>query len=182
MTKSILEKAISEGLSTYEIAERFGMGQTNIRYWLRKYGLNTNHLSTSKDRRNCLNGHNCKNCDIALTGAKIMYCNDKCKLQYHYNNDSIINGNTNDRQKRISKERKLELIKLAGGKCMGCGYNKNYAALQFHHRNPEDKIFSLDSRKLSNTKWESILIESKKCDLLCANCHIELHNPLKILE
>ncbi len=30
---------------------------------------------------------------------------------------------------------------------------------------------------LSNKKWESILEEVKKCDLLCANCHAEEHNP-----
>lgn len=28
-----------------------------------------------------------------------------------------------------------------GGKCEHCGYNKNLAVLEFHHKNPEEKEF-----------------------------------------
>jgi hypothetical protein len=28
-----------------------------------------------------------------------------------------------------------------GGKCEHCGYKANLAALEFHHRNPEEKDF-----------------------------------------
>lgn len=28
-----------------------------------------------------------------------------------------------------------------GGKCQECGYNKNIAALEFHHINPDEKEF-----------------------------------------
>ncbi len=58
-----------------------------------------------------------------------------------------------------------------------CGYRRNYAALEFHHVNPEQKSFQLDARHLSNTSMESILNEAKKCILLCSNCHKEVHNP-----
>ena len=66
---------------------------------------------------------------------------------------------------------------MKGGCCENCGYDKNLAALQFHHRNPHEKTFGLDVRKLSNTRWDSILIEAEKCDLLCGNCHMEEHYP-----
>jgi 5-methylcytosine-specific restriction endonuclease McrA len=68
---------------------------------------------------------------------------------------------------------------MSGGCCSICGYKKNYSALQFHHLNPEDKVFNLDGRKLSNTNWESIKKEWEKCQLLCSNCHAEIHNPDK---
>ena len=41
---------------------------------------------------------------------------------------------------------------MFGGKCEVCGYNKNAAALHFHHKDPGAKSFKLDVRALSNTK------------------------------
>jgi hypothetical protein len=32
-------------------------------------------------------------------------------------------------------------------------------------------------RSLANLQWELILEESRKCQLLCSNCHAEHHNP-----
>lgn len=58
-----------------------------------------------------------------------------------------------------------------------CGYNKNIAALEFHHINPEEKEFEIDIRHFSNTSLEKLKKEVNKCILLCANCHRELHNP-----
>ena len=71
----------------------------------------------------------------------------------------------------------MELIRLKGAKCEYCGYNKNYAALEFHHPNPYEKNFQLDIRTLSNRRWDAVIIEAKKCLLLCSNCHAEEHNP-----
>lgn len=64
-----------------------------------------------------------------------------------------------------------------GGCCSICGYKKNVAALHFHHAEPSQKQFKLGLRILSNRRWEAIKEEAKKCDLLCANCHAEKHNP-----
>lgn len=58
-----------------------------------------------------------------------------------------------------------------------CGYNKNIAALEFHHVNPEEKEFEIDIRHFSNTSLQKLKEEVNKCILLCANCHRELHNP-----
>lgn len=172
-----LQELILKNLSTYEIAKEMGCSQTNIRYWLRKFGLNTNNLSQLKELKNVLNGLNCLCCGKELCGQKKLYCSDDCKSKYTYKTQY----NTNARQKLKSSTRKIKLITMAGGSCVSCGYNKNYSALQFHHRDPENKTFNLDSRMLSNTNWDSILKEFKKCDLLCANCHFELHNPDKNL-
>lgn len=71
------------------------------------------------------------------------------------------------------------MIKLLGGCCSKCGYNKNYTALEFHHI--KDKSFGLDSRKISNTSMDKLLNELKKCILLCSNCHKEHHYPDHLL-
>ena len=93
-----------------------------------------------------------------------------------------MNPNNYEKQKLRAVSRKKELVKLMGGKCSICGYDKNYAALEFHHVNPEDKSFQLDSRHLSNTTMTTILEEAKKCILVCSNCHKEIHYPNMELE
>lgn len=99
---------------------------------------------------------------------------------YHKMNDEqkkIHCRETYGYQKRRGIKRKSELISSMGGCCQSCGYKKNLGALQFHHINPEEKEFVLDVRNLTNRKWDRILEESKKCQILCANCHAEKHYP-----
>ena len=38
---------------------------------------------------------------------------------------------------------KIQAIKLLGGRCSICGYNKCIDALEFHHENPNEKEFKL---------------------------------------
>lgn len=74
-------------------------------------------------------------------------------------------------------DRKRELLNLLGGCCSACGYDKNQAALNFHHINPETKSFNLSVRDLSSRTFEILLSEVKKCSILCSNCHAEHHYP-----
>ncbi len=75
------------------------------------------------------------------------------------------------------RKKKDELVKLFGGKCILCGYNKYSGSLDFHHKNSKNKSFSLSVKGLSYS-WDSILKESKKCVLLCKNCHTEVENKI----
>ena len=78
------------------------------------------------------------------------------------------------------KQRKINAINYKGGKCIKCGYSKSSNALQFHHRNPEEK--DPNFRKLMATRSANIELLKKeldKCDLLCANCHAEEHERLQ---
>jgi hypothetical protein len=87
------------------------------------------------------------------------------------------NSNNYNQQKERGLKRKLEAIISKGGKCLKCGYNKNIAALDFHHIEPELKSHELDVRHFSNTSIDNLELELAKCILLCANCHREEHNP-----
>lgn len=87
------------------------------------------------------------------------------------------NSNNYQQQKLRGLKRKFEAVKSRGGKCERCGYDKNLAALDFHHRDPKTKSFKLDMRSFSNLNLETIEEELNKCDLLCANCHREEHHP-----
>jgi hypothetical protein len=90
--------------------------------------------------------------------------------------------NTYKYQKNRGLKRKIYLIDLKGGKCERCGYDKNLAALEFHHKNPNEKETQLDMRTLSNNRMEWILKEFEKCEVLCSNCHKEHHSPDLLIE
>jgi len=59
-------------------------------------------------------------------------------------------------------------------KCDICGYNRCTEALDFHHIDLKEKEFSI-GQALNRWGKEIILEEMKKCKILCANCHRELH-------
>ena len=67
-------------------------------------------------------------------------------------------------------------IKLLGGQCAKCGYDKTQMALQFHHINRAEKEHTLSSLISSGSPHERIWHEVNKCILLCSNCHSELES------
>lgn len=74
-----------------------------------------------------------------------------------------------------SRQLKLECIAYKGGKCQNCGYNKYAGALDFHHRDPSQKDFAICKRLRVAKLNETLKRELDKCDILCANCHREVH-------
>jgi hypothetical protein len=65
------------------------------------------------------------------------------------------------------------LVREAGGACVLCGYARYLGALQFHHRDPTTKRFSLAGGGIARS-LERAREEAAKCVLLCANCHAEV--------
>ena len=78
------------------------------------------------------------------------------------------------------RRRKLKAMALEykGGRCEMCGYSRCSEALEFHHEDPEAKEFALGHRGLTRS-WEKIKQELDKCQLLCANCHREVHAAME---
>lgn len=75
---------------------------------------------------------------------------------------------------QFRQKRKRDLITLYGGKCSLCGYDKSIKALEFHHIKPQDKKYALGTGNCH--KLQDDLTEAKKCLLVCANCHREIHD------
>lgn len=70
---------------------------------------------------------------------------------------------------------KLKLIAHKGGKCQLCGYDKPVpGAYDFHHRDPSQKSFGISGSTIR--AWKVLVKELEKCDLLCRNCHAEVHH------
>lgn len=83
------------------------------------------------------------------------------------------------KEKTISRFREFKIlcVNYKGGKCINCGYNKCYSALEFHHRNSIEKDFNIS--KVKNRTFNHVIkTELDKCDLVCANCHRECHEYL----
>ena len=72
------------------------------------------------------------------------------------------------------QRRKINLIKVAGDKCCLCNYNHCIGALEFHHIDPSQKSYGLAANGNCHD-LEKDLAEIKKCILVCANCHREIH-------
>lgn len=73
---------------------------------------------------------------------------------------------------------KIETILMESNRlyeCEMCGYDKNTAALCFHHLDPSEKEFGLNSCKTFSI--ERLRLEIEKCVVLCHNCHMEEHYP-----
>ena len=96
--------------------------------------------------------------------------------KYCYECSPSQNNENFNYQKTKKRAVKHKLIQYKGGKCQKCGYDKCEGALQFHHRNPNEKEFTLSHINLSEElDLEKLYLELDKCDLLCANCHAEIH-------
>ena len=71
-----------------------------------------------------------------------------------------------------ARQKKERLVKAMGGCCQNCGYDRCLQAFDFHHMN-DDKEVAVS--QLMKRSFEVAMEEAKKCILLCANCHRELH-------
>ena len=80
---------------------------------------------------------------------------------YNCSGDSTrgINETRKHQKTILRRSMKLQAIKLLGGKCSICGYNKCVDALEFHHKDPTIKEFKLGSE---NTVFCEMTPKDKK--------------------
>jgi len=160
MDKTILEDFIQQGLSQRGIASAVGKSQGSVKHWLKKYGLKT---KTEKEYR-CKCGETNREKFVNQGGGRRSYsCCKKCHARY-----------TIERFRKY----KLQAIEYKGGKCVCCGYDACPGSLGFHHRDPSQK--DPQWRKMRTWRFERIKKELDKCDLVCANCHGEIHWQLDV--
>lgn len=106
---------------------------------------------------------------LKLNSKRSKYSSEeKKKLRYQRNTHA---------QRNRGVVRKREFVEKMGGKCCKCGYDKNYSALDFHHLDETKKVITLDVCSLGHFSIQKCEDELKKCILICANCHREVHHP-----
>lgn len=143
--------------------------------------IQTTHLTNGSIKScGCLANNNSTFSDLTEERECIL-CKEKFipnnSLRKYCYNCSPIGLSSADRQRHSKRILKHKLIQYKGGKCQKCGYDKCEGALQFHHRDPKEKEFTLSQVNLNNTNFSIDIMykEVDKCDLLCANCHAEIH-------
>jgi hypothetical protein len=77
---------------------------------------------------------------------------------------------------RRKRRVRITLIRIAGGGCAICGYDRCAQSLHFHHVDPDRKRLELGSH--SGAALATLLDELDSCVLLCANCHGEVEAGL----
>lgn len=177
MNKKILEQYINENKTLQEMADLNSVATSTIRYWLKKYDLKSNNKPGPKTT-------NISGCCIVCsqpTENNKMFCSSNCKTKQHIKNNpakfKVINNNI----KIIKNNFKRLAVDYKGGKCAICSYNKNLAALSFHHLDSKDKEINISNFKASLTLEEEHIKELNKCLLLCENCHQEEHHRINNL-
>lgn len=169
----VIQKAPSKKGKTYWTCECLLCGSTK--------DYQTGHLTSGASKScGCQNSKNFnlsthdlqKHCPIC---EKIFTTNIHNRIYCYECSPEQKNGSA-EYQKTKKRVIKHKLIMYKGGKCQRCGYDKCEGSLQFHHRNPKEKDFTVSAINLNKEfSMEVLYTEVDKCDLLCANCHGEIH-------
>jgi hypothetical protein len=91
-----------------------------------------------------------------------------------YRNPQIRKSN-NERQKKYTKKEPWSFVlkRERGNKCEICNYDKHPRCLDFHHKIPSEKQFTIS--KASKNNELQVRSEAAKCVLVCKNCHALIH-------
>lgn len=123
-------------------------------------------------------GH-CSYCQ-APTRTSRRYCSALCKGRFSYEaRKDIERASGGEYVVSWRRRAKIKAIAHFGGCCLRCGYTACIRSLQFHHKDPSQKDFTISGKSVS---WGRILQELEKCVLLCANCHGEIHAGMWTLD
>ena len=76
---------------------------------------------------------------------------------------------------RSNARQRTILLTEWGNACQRCGYNRCARALQFHHKDPSDK---LTDGSRGNASLKAVKAHPERFELLCANCHFEEHDAI----
>ena len=162
----VVRQMIERGATIREVCDELGAGYSSVRYWVKKLGLNTEHMDRLKETREALE-----------SGARKarLYCPKHGRTTFYKRPDSGFRCARCNTEAVAARRRKVKsiLVEEAGGACAICGYDRYSGALHFHHLVPGDKVFAL-SRNGVTRSLDKARLEAGKCLLLCANCHSEV--------
>ena len=133
---------------------------------LPKHATLINMPVKKKECKYCLNVYSEDSFGVALTTETKVYRRRKCRHCYRLTKQALIRRN----------HQWLNEFKEKRG-CGNCGIT-NPVVLDFHHKNENDKLFTVSSFRRA-VGFDRIKNEIKKCEVVCANCHRILHSEIR---
>lgn len=123
----------------------------------------------------------CEHCkiDYIKSTPKQRFCSKKCADSHRKLPLPVKKENLSNSVVEFRRRLKERAVQYKGGKCQMCGYDRCMRALEFHHRDPSQKDFSIGANGTPR-KWSVLKKELDKCTLLCANCHREEHDVMGV--
>jgi len=103
-------------------------------------------------------------------GIRVKTC-PVCGREHTQKGDKCPSCYYTTRRDRVSNK----VHSIVGEECWICKYNRTRKNLCFHHVDEDKKLFGLSSREMTGLSWKRVWPEIKKCVLICANCHGEVH-------
>lgn len=156
MDVDLLRRLLVEGRSVRSMAADLGCSYTNVRYWIARLGLERTEL-VLPDRADCV----CTECGRAFVWKRATGVQSRRRCNSCHTN----------RRRFVLR---AKIVEYLGGCCSRCGYAVCSGALHAHHVDSTEKDFNISGAH--SRSWASVLAELKKCVLLCANCHAEVHH------
>ena len=144
-----IKDMLDQGFSKRSISQELGIGYSTVRKYTK--GTKSTYYKTA---------HHCEDCGETKTSKFYGAMKNRCK-QCH-----------NELGYKKQKTKIFEYAQSRGKiACQRCGYDKIFDALEWHHRDPGSKDPTW------NRGWsiDRLKPELDKCDLVCANCHREIH-------
>lgn len=78
----------------------------------------------------------------------------------------------------VERLRKIVNDYKSGHPCKICGEG-DIRCLEFHHRNPKEKVAAVSVMMNNVVSKKRLLAEIAKCDVICANCHRKIHSSIR---
>lgn len=134
--------------------------------------METKICSICKEKKS-LDSFSWKNKKNGTKASECKVCHRTQRQLYYKNNREIEKLRVNkSRRERVKKNRLI--IRNLKNACEICGEDRWYC-LDFHHKNKKNKEYNINEM-LYNFSINRILKEIKKCQVVCANCHREIHH------
>lgn len=183
MKEKILELR-KDGYSYNQIAEMLKCAKSTISYHCKKND-GGKYKSKSKEDIELINKTYSIFLSVKRTAKELKMDRNTIIKYLSEENFDIFNKTKNKKTTKTKsdyvvdwrKRTKVKLVEYKGGCCCRCGYNKSMNVLQFHHLDPAKKDFTIGGKSWS---YERLKEEVDKCILVCANCHIEIHEEKNI--
>ncbi len=173
LDEKVIREELEAGASVARLAERLGADPDAVRLRIAELGLSTVRQRVLRDAR-----------AARAAGATrlVLSCPTHGVLEHRIDARGSYRCPACNKARVTQHRRTVKevLVAEAGGACALCGYDRCGRALSFHHVDPSQKAFGLAlggvSRSLAKAREEA-----KKCVLLCANCHMEVENGLRVI-